>query len=140
MISSPGFIFATARIWPCSQYILCNVRWVMEFLTCKYKLRLILSKTEWPPRRFCILSIENPSAGAMAQASLAWTHHYYLVLSQFTKYRRSLVSAAFGSPEIRTIGKTALIGDWFSTKIAIWDFWIFKVPFYCLFSRNFNDC
>ena len=32
-----------------------------------------------------------------------------------------------------TILKTALIGDWFSTKIAIWDFFIFKVLFFVHF-------
>ena len=55
-------------------------------------------------------------------------------------YRGSPVSAIFGSPANRTIGKTALIGDWFSTKIAIWDFWIFKVPLFGSFSCYFNDC
>ena len=44
-----------------------------------------------------------------------------------------LNSAVFGSPANRTIGKTALIGDWFSTKIAILDFWISKVPFFANF-------
>jgi hypothetical protein len=28
---------------------------------------------------------------------------------------------------------TALIRDWFSTKIAILDFWIFRVPFFAYF-------
>ena len=49
------------------------------------------------------------------------------------KYRDSPVSAVFWSPANRTIGKTALIGHWFSTKIAIWDLWIFKVPFFAHF-------
>ena len=38
------------------------------------------------------------------------------------KYRRFPVSAIFGSRANRTVEKTALIGDWISTKIAIWDF------------------
>jgi hypothetical protein len=45
-------------------------------------------------------------------------------------YRESPDSAVFGSPANRTIGKTALIGDWFSTKPTILDFWIFKVHFF----------
>ena len=35
----------------------------------------------------------------------------------------------FWSPANCTIGKTTLIRHWFSTKITIWDIWIFKVPF-----------
>ena len=31
-------------------------------------------------------------------------------------------STAFAPPGIRTIGKTVLIGDWFSTKSTIYDF------------------
>ena len=57
---------------------------------------------------------------------------------KYKKYRRSPVSAVFEFPANRTIGKTALIGDWFSTKIAIWDFWIFKVLFFCSFPWNFS--
>ena len=64
---------------------------------------------------------------------------FYFGLKIISFYRRSPVSAVFGSPANRTIGKTALIGDWFSTKTAIWDFWIFKVPFFCSFPWNFND-
>ena len=48
-------------------------------------------------------------------------------------YRDSPVSVFFWSPANRTIGKTALIEHWFSAKIAIWDFWIFKVPFFSHF-------
>ena len=44
------------------------------------------------------------------------------------QYRDSPVSAVFWSPGNRTIGKTALIEHWFSSKIAIFDFWIFTVP------------
>jgi hypothetical protein len=51
----------------------------------------------------------------------------------FAIYRDSPVSAVFWSPVNRTIGKTALIEDCFSTKIAIWDFWILKVPFFAHF-------
>ena len=47
-----------------------------------------------------------------------------------TKYRDSPDSTVFVPPGNRTIAKTVLIGDWFSTKIAIYDFWIFKVPFF----------
>ena len=55
------------------------------------------------------------------------------------KYRDSPVSAVFWSPGNRTIWKTALIRDWFSTKIPILDFWIFKVPFFSSFWPNFNN-
>ena len=48
-------------------------------------------------------------------------------------YRDSQVSAVFWYPANRTIGKTALIEHWFSSKIVIWDFWIFKVPFFAHF-------
>ena len=48
-------------------------------------------------------------------------------------YRNSPVSEVFWSPANRTIGKTALIEHWFSTKIAIWDFWVFKVHFFWQF-------
>ena len=53
-----------------------------------------------------------------------------------SKYRDSPVSAVFWSPANRTIGKTALIEHWFSTKIAIWDFWVFKVHFFHLLSKS----
>ena len=45
-------------------------------------------------------------------------------------YRGSPDSTVFAPPGNRTIAKTVLIGDWFSTKIMIYDFWIFKVPFF----------
>ena len=48
------------------------------------------------------------------------------------KYRRSPDSTVFVHPENRTIEKTVLIGDWFSTKSVINTFWIFKVPFFLL--------
>ena len=51
-------------------------------------------------------------------------------------YRDSPVSAVFWSPANRTIGKTALIEHWFSSKIAIWDFCDFKVHFFSSFSVN----
>ena len=39
-------------------------------------------------------------------------------------------STVFAHPGNRTIAKTILIGDNFSTKIRIYDFWNFKVPFF----------
>ena len=67
-------------------------------------------------------------------------HLLHLLLRYLlTDYRGSPVSAVFGSPANRTIGKAALIGDWFSTEIVIWDFWNFKIPFFCLFSWNYNE-
>ena len=38
-------------------------------------------------------------------------------------YKKKIITkyAVFWSPANRAIGKTALIGDWFSTKMAIWD-------------------
>ena len=51
-------------------------------------------------------------------------------------YKDSPVSAVFWSPGNRTIWKTALIEDWFITKIASLDFWIFKVLFFCSFWTN----
>ena len=65
-----------------------------------------------------------------------WNLQLNIKLRGLLIYRRSLVSAVFGSPANRTIGKTALIGDWFSTKIVIWDFWNFKVPFFAHFQEN----
>ena len=52
-----------------------------------------------------------------------------LVKALKDKYRDSPVSAVFWSPATRTIWKTALIEDRFSTKVTILDFWIFKVHF-----------
>ena len=46
-------------------------------------------------------------------------------------------STIFELPGNRTIGKIVLSGDWFSTKIGIYDFWIFKVPFLC--SKKFKS-
>ena len=58
-----------------------------------------------------------------------------LFLAHILKYLEGVpVSAVFGSPANRTIGETALIGDRFSTKMTILDFWIFKVHFFSLFS------
>ena len=56
---------------------------------------------------------------------------------QLSKYTDFPVSAVFWSQGNRTIWKTALIGDWFSTKITIWDFLIFKVPFLLIFIAGF---
>ena len=53
--------------------------------------------------------------------SLFFQHIICLAESAWKTYRSSPVSAVFGSPAKRTIGKTALIADWFNTKIAIWD-------------------
>jgi hypothetical protein len=43
----------------------------------------------------------------------------------------------FLSPADRTIGKTTLIGVWFSIEMGIWDFWIFKVTFFAHFLYHF---
>ena len=40
----------------------------------------------------------------------------------FSIYRGSPDSTNFGPPGDRTIAKIVLSGDWFSTKIGIWDF------------------
>ena len=53
------------------------------------------------------------------------------------QYRGSPDSTVFAPPGNRTIVKTVLFGDWFSTKIVIYDFWIFKVPFFGSFSKLF---
>ena len=58
--------------------------------------------------------------------------HKMTIILHFV-YRDSPISAVFGPQQ------TTLIGDWFSTKIAILDFWIFKVPFFCSFWLNFNN-
>ena len=63
---------------------------------------------------------------------------YFLNYKISISYRDSPVSAVFWSPANHTIRKTALIRDWFTTKMVNWDFWIFKVPFFAHFSRNFN--
>ena len=54
----------------------------------------------------------------------------------------SLASVVFWSPANCTIGKTVLNGYWVSSKINIWDLWIFIVPFfdhfhYCNLTRFF---
>ena len=49
-------------------------------------------------------------------------------------YRGSPDSTVFTLPGNRTFEKTVLFVDWFSTKITIYDFWIFKVPFFSSFS------
>jgi hypothetical protein len=52
-------------------------------------------------------------------------------------YKGSPDSTIFVLPGNRTIAKIILSGDWFSTKIAIYDFWIFKVPFFsCLMLKK----
>ena len=52
--------------------------------------------------------------------------HTFFVLS--TKYIQGFrFSAVFQSPGNRTVGKIALIEDWFNTKIAILNFWVFKL-------------
>ena len=61
--------------------------------------------------------------------------HFFSLQNNFSLYRDSPFSAVFGFPANRTIGKTALIGDWFSTKMVILDFWIFKVHFFSLLSK-----
>ena len=49
-------------------------------------------------------------------------------------YRGSPDSTVFALPGNSTIEKTVLFGDLFSTKPAIYDFWIFKVPIFSSFS------
>ena len=56
-----------------------------------------------------------------------------LVNSQSCNYRGSPDITVFAPPGNRTIKKTILFGDWFSTKIAIYDFWILKSPFLLIF-------
>ena len=48
-------------------------------------------------------------------------------------------STNFVPPGNRTIAKIILFGDWFSTKIAIYDFLISKVPFFSYFWPVFNE-
>jgi hypothetical protein len=75
---------------------------------------------------------------------LNWNRHWFwntfflpiFIIQYLTIYRDSPVSAVFWSPRNRTIIKTSLIGDWFSSKIAILDFWIFKVPFFGYFNQQ----
>ena len=68
------------------------------------------------------------------------TRKFNVICNQIyvTLYRESPVSAVFWSPANRTIAKTALIEHWFSTKIAIWDFWVFKVHFFHLLRKIFT--
>ena len=68
-----------------------------------------------------------------------------MFLLAIIQYRGSPDSTIFVLPDNRTIEKIVLSGDWFSTKIAIYDIWIFKVPFLCSFynllcsfSQHFN--
>ena len=49
-------------------------------------------------------------------------------------YRGSPDSTNFAQPGNRTIEKIVLSGDWFDTKITVYDFWIFKVPYFSSFS------
>ena len=49
-------------------------------------------------------------------------------------YRESQDSTNFVLPGNRTIAKIVLSGGWFSTKIVIYEFWIFKVPSFSSFS------
>ena len=58
---------------------------------------------------------------------------FCLLVLAWVEYRESPDSTVFMPPGNRTIAKTVLIGDWFSTKIAFHDFWIFKVPFFAWF-------
>ena len=55
-----------------------------------------------------------------------------------SKYRGSPDSTNFVPPGNSTIAKIVLFGDWFSTKVAIYDFWISKVPFFSYFWPAFN--
>ena len=71
--------------------------------------------------------------GHMVRTNSAAFHSSKLILISSFYYRDSPVSVVFWFPANRPIGKTALNGDWFSTKIAIWDFWVFKVHFFCSF-------
>ena len=65
--------------------------------------------------------------------NLTFQLHFGLIWTK-TNYRESPDSTVFAPPGNRTIEETVLVfGDWFSTKIAIYDFWIFKVPFFAHF-------
>ena len=61
---------------------------------------------------------------------------YCTLIKLDSKYRGSPDSTVFAHPGNHTIDKTVLFGDWFSTKIAIYDFWIVKGPFFCSFSSE----
>ena len=81
---------------------------------------------------FGIVTIVFPSA------ELTWVPLEVNCQLLFTsKYRGSSDSMSFAHPGNCTIEKVILTRDWFSTKIAIYDFWIFKVPFFSSFTFPF---
>ena len=71
--------------------------------------------------------------------SFVLTHPFFLkLLPVFHKgYSGSRVSTVFAPPGNCIIEKTVQFGDWFSYKIAIYDFWIFKFPFFLLIFKLF---
>ena len=68
-----------------------------------------------------------------AQDNLVWYFWPGLRWYYFTIYRGSPDSTIFAPPGNCTIEKTILFRCWFSTKIAIYDSWILKVPFFAHF-------
>ena len=64
-----------------------------------------------------------------------------LYFDSYIVQKCSLCNIYTGTPQIVRFlcpQGTVLFGDWYRTKIVIYDFWIFKVPFFSSFSSYFD--
>ena len=115
-----------------------NIKMVPNFITNTHIFLCCLYKTYKISRRNdkCMTSRMRHSRGH-SQITLKvfglLTGRLPLWVTFFILYRGSPDSTVFVHPGNRTIAKTVLIGDWFSTKSAIYAFWILKVPFFANF-------
>ena len=112
-------------------------RWFEWLLNC-YKCFTLFSKlAQWLTSPFQILYKDQRD---LRQEKMQWSSSMvtaFLTISGhfFDNYRDSSVSAVFWTPRNCTIWKTLLIGECFSTKMTILDFWIFRVHFFSLLNK-----
>ena len=98
--------------------------------------------------KYFLLTFRKIYAIALTDPSYKWKLLIYDGYS-WTKYNFDLfttgiagrLESSTGGPQILLFLRpqgTVLFREWFSTKIVIYDFWIFKVPFFCSISSYFN--
>ena len=95
------FIFSKFRC--CPAHNVCNLVWPIL-------LHILGSYIQWP---FIVIT-QCPWVISRKKIAITLLH--------ITKYRGTPDSTNLGPPGDRTIAKIVLNRDWFSTKIAIWDF------------------
>ena len=128
-----GHFFSFKDGWKCfhilrfcpfylGMYVVYSIEWRFQ-RTCKLPIYTGF-RCSFFKDRSCFL---GPGKHPQSRSPESWLYSYI-------NYRGSPDSTNFVLPGNCTIAKIVLSGVWFSTKIAIYDFWIFKVPVFSSFS------